>query len=57
MIREDEMQEQATFNPSEIADSLAEMEFRELACFDGGHAGVFWSEAGGPSPWEMYPDC
>jgi hypothetical protein len=51
------MQEQATSDPSEIADSLAEMEFRELARFDDGHAGVFWSEAGGPSPWEMHPDC
>jgi mannose-6-phosphate isomerase-like protein (cupin superfamily) len=44
-------------NPSAIADGLAEMEFRQLAGFDAGHAGVFWSEAGGPSPWEMHPDC
>ncbi len=33
------------------------MEFRQLAAFDAGHMGVFWSEAGGPSPWEMHPDC
>ena len=33
------------------------MEFRELCRFDDGHAGVFWSVAGGPSPWEMHPDC
>ena len=43
--------------PSVIANDLAEMEFRELAPFDGGHAGVFWSDAGGPSPWEMHPEC
>jgi uncharacterized cupin superfamily protein len=33
------------------------MEFHELNAFNEGHAGVFWSEAGGPSPWEMHPDC
>jgi quercetin dioxygenase-like cupin family protein len=44
-------------HPTAIADGLAEMEFRELARFGDGHAGVFWSEAGGPSPWEMHPDC
>ena len=44
-------------NPARIADDLSEMEFRELAPFNEGHAGVFWSEAGGPSPWEMHPDC
>lgn len=44
-------------NPSLVADSLAEMEFRELASFNEGAVGVFWSEAGGPSPWEMHPDC
>lgn len=45
------------FNPSDVADSISEMEFRRLADFDAGHAGVFWSDAGGPSPWEMHPDC
>ena len=44
-------------DPFAIADELAEMEFRTLAPFDDGHAGVFWSEAGGPSPWEMHPEC
>jgi mannose-6-phosphate isomerase-like protein (cupin superfamily) len=44
-------------NPAVVADGLAAMEFCELAPFDDGHAGVFWSEAGGPSPWEMHPDC
>ena len=44
-------------DPAAIAGTLAEMEFRELAKFDEGHAGVFWSEGGGPSPWEMHPDC
>jgi mannose-6-phosphate isomerase-like protein (cupin superfamily) len=37
-------------------EKLAEMEFQTLAEFDDGSAGVFWSEAGGPSPWEMHPD-
>lgn len=41
--------------PFVAADSIAEMEFRTLGDFDDGHAGVFWSEAGGPSPWEMHP--
>jgi mannose-6-phosphate isomerase-like protein (cupin superfamily) len=44
-------------DPAAVADGLAEMEFRELARFDDGHAGVFWSGPGGPSPWEMHPDC
>ena len=44
-------------DPSAIADELAEMEFKMLAPFDDGQAGVFWSEAGGPSPWEMHPEC
>jgi mannose-6-phosphate isomerase-like protein (cupin superfamily) len=46
-----------TYDPGAVADGLAEMEFCQLAPFDDGHAGVFWSEAGGPSPWEMHPDC
>jgi len=45
------------FNPSARADAAAEMEFCELASFDAGGAGVFWSEQGGPSPWEMHPEC
>ncbi len=44
-------------HPASVADGLAEMEFCQLASFDDGHAGVFWSQAGGPSPWEMHPDC
>lgn len=44
-------------NPKAVADTLDEMEFRELASFNDGGVGVFWSEAGGPSPWEMHPDC
>lgn len=47
----------AVENPTAIADSLGEMEFREIASFNEGGVGVFWSEAGGPSPWEMHPDC
>lgn len=43
-------------HPSQIADTLDEMEFRELESFNDGHLGVFWSSAGGPSPWEMHPD-
>lgn len=51
------MNELEAHDPSAVAESLPEMEFRQLARFDAGHAGVFWSEAGGPSPWEMHPDC
>lgn len=46
-----------SIHPHSIAGSLSEMEFRELASFNEGGVGVFWSEAGGPSPWEMHPDC
>ncbi len=46
-----------SFSPAVVAESLSEMEFRPLADFNEGGAGVFWSEAGGPSPWEMHPDC
>ena len=42
-------------NPGELVSSPAEMEFATLAQFDTGHVGVFWSEAGGPGPWEMHP--
>ncbi len=51
------MNELKASDPSAVADALTEMEFRQLARFNEGHAGVFWSEAGGPSPWEMHPDC
>ena len=51
------MKELRAYDPTAVAHGLAEMEFCELAPFDDGHAGVFWSEAGGPSPWEMHPDC
>lgn len=43
--------------PGEVVARLREMEFHQLADFNGGHIGVFWSEAGGPSPWEMHPEC
>jgi hypothetical protein len=33
------------------------MKFHEVATFNACHVGVFWLEAGGPSPWEMHPDC
>lgn len=45
------------FNPGQTAKQSEEMEFRHLASFDEGAAGVFWSEEGGRSPWEMHPDC
>lgn len=51
------MDELKAYDPSAIAAKLGEMEFREIARFDAGQVGVFWSEAGGPSPWEMHPDC
>lgn len=44
-----------TLQPFSAVESIEEMEFRTLGGFDDGHAGVFWSEAGGPSPWEMHP--
>ena len=45
------------FDSLAIADQLDEMEFRSLTAFNEGGAGVFWTEAGGPSPWELHPDC
>ena len=44
------------FNPSDVADQSREMDFKHLGAFGGGEAGVFWSNEGGPSPWEMHPD-
>jgi uncharacterized cupin superfamily protein len=38
-----------------MVDALDEMEFRELAPFNDGHVGVFWSSAG-TSPWERHPE-
>lgn len=46
-----------TYNPEAVVNDLAEMEFHSLASFNEGASGVFWSEAGGPSPWEMHPNC
>ena len=54
---EDTFVKLALFNPAQIAASIDEMEFRHLSNFDDGAVGVFWSEAGGPSPWEMHQDC
>ena len=45
------------FDPQEIAQETGEMEFKVLCDFNEGGGGVFWSSAGGPSPWEMHPDC
>ena len=45
------------FNPQAIAQKSGEMDFHELCQFNEGGGGVFWSSAGGPSPWEMHPDC
>ncbi len=42
-------------SPTRVADTLDEMEFNDLGPFNDGHMGVFWSSAGGPSPWEMHP--
>ena len=53
----------SAIDPVAVADGLGEMQFETLAPFGDdralgdGHAGVFWSEAGGPSPWEMHPEC
>ena len=43
-------------DPSQAVNDLNEMEFSTLATFNNGPLGVFWSEAGGPGPWEMHPD-
>ena len=46
-----------TYAPGAVADGIGEMEFRKLTDFNTGQVGVFWSEVGGPSPWEIHPDC
>jgi mannose-6-phosphate isomerase-like protein (cupin superfamily) len=51
------MMKLSTFNPLEVVSEAAEMEFCKLESFNEGGAGVFWSEEGGPSPWEMHPQC
>ena len=43
-------------HPSNSVDELGEMQFSTLASFNTAHIGVFWSEAGGPGPWEMHPN-
>ena len=45
------------FDPQETARTADEMDFKELCSFNEGGGGVFWSSSGGPSPWEMHPDC
>lgn len=50
------MTEYQVFNPKKQVSELQEMEFSTLAAFDTGHVGVFWSEEGGPGPWEMHPN-
>jgi len=45
------------FDPQAIAKLANEMDFKELCHFNEGGGGVFWSSEGGPSPWEMHPDC
>lgn len=45
-----------SINPKSRVSRLLEMEFQKLADFNQGQVGVFWSEPGGPSPWEMHPD-
>lgn len=46
-----------TFDPVKVLDNSNEMDFLEMAKFDAGSIGTFWSEPGGTSPWEMHPDC
>lgn len=43
--------------PGLTVNTLKHMEFASLASFNGGDIGVFWSEPGDQSPWEMHPDC
>ena len=44
-------------NPSLRLDDAKEMDFLNLSKFDSGDTGAFWSNPGGPSPWEMHPEC
>lgn len=44
-------------DPRSVAAAAAEMDFRTLSDFGAGQLGVFRSAAGGPSPWEMHPEC
>lgn len=45
------------FEPQKVAKESGEMDFKSLCKFNEGGGGVFWSSAGGTSPWEMHPDC
>jgi quercetin dioxygenase-like cupin family protein len=38
-----------------VIEGLGEVEFKQLATFNGGSAGVYWS-AHGVSPWERHPE-
>ena len=38
-----------------ILRGLEELQFHELAPFNGGTAGVYWA-SGGTSPWERHPE-
>ena len=44
------------FNPIDLVEKLDEMCFHSITTFNSEHVGVFWSEQGGPGPWEMHPD-
>lgn len=46
LVIENPMIEPKVFNPSTVADDIAEMDFANLGEFN----------TGGPSPWEMHPD-
>ena len=50
------MTQYQVFNPDKEVSKLPELEFATQASFGTGHIGVFWSEAGGPGPWEMHPN-
>lgn len=45
------------FNPAQVTDQLDEMAFEQISEFNDAHIGAFWSEAGGPGPWELHPDA
>lgn len=49
--------ELTTFDPSALLNSAGEMEFSNLAQFNEGEVGAFWTNPGAMSPWEMHPDC
>ena len=43
-------------NLANVLSGLNEMDFAKITDFNDGHAGAFWSDNPGTSPWEHHPD-